>query len=124
MTSPVTVLVRGEEKPIQPKTLLTDASFKEIVLDEHNADVIVFMWQPGCAPCKEMVPVLQDVARPRTEIAFKMMNSAANPATRAKYKVDACPMLLAFRKGQYQGRWKGLSTAEKLGAWVDRTFGG
>lgn len=100
---------------------VTDASFDKVL--QASSPYVVMLWRQGCPPCKELVPVLMEVAKKMPSVQFTLMNSSDNPKTSARFGVMACPALLVFRDGQMLGRWLGYQPEEKVLAWIKRTLG-
>ncbi|MDQ6994065.1 MAG: thioredoxin TrxA [Mariprofundaceae bacterium] len=93
---------------------VTDESFENDVLKASGA-VLVDFWAPWCGPCKQIAPILDELA---TELGDKItiakIDIDDNPNTPGKYGVRGIPTLMIFSDGNVQGTKVGAVTKGKL----------
>ena len=90
----------GEGVPVE----LTDANFRSEI---GSGAVVVDFWAAWCGPCRMIAPVIEELARERTDVRFGKLNVDQNPRTSAAFGVQGIPLLVFFRDGVEQGRVTG-----------------
>ena len=86
---------------------VTDQSFSREVL-ESELPVLVDFWGDHCPACRQISPILSQLA---SEYAGRLrivkLHAAENAATSARYGVMAMPTVLAFSRGRVVGQLVG-----------------
>ena len=98
---------------------VTDASFDADVLNAEGP-VLVDFWAEWCGPCKQISPVLEEMA---TEMGGKVtiakVNIDDNPAIPSKYGVRGIPTLILFKGGEVAATKVGVAPKSQLVEWVE-----
>ena len=90
-------------------------SFRSAVVDS-DLPVIVDVWSESCAPCRQLAPVLVDVAtRHDGRVRVVEVSAESEPQLLARLKVRATPTLIIFEGGEELGRMAGF----RPGSWFD-----
>lgn len=77
--------------------------------------VLVDFWAAWCAPCKMMLPILNDVAENNEgKFAVAKVDVDKNQNLAQKYNVRSIPTLVAFKNGKEVGRFVGIKTKKFL----------
>ncbi len=103
------------KKKVLPTSVASFDDFRREVLDS-KVPVILDVWSATCAPCRQLEPVLIEVAtRYDGRVKVAEVNAAADPRIFAKLEIRATPTLIMFERGKEIGRASGYRPA----AWFD-----
>ena len=104
-------------------TSVDDESFSKVVL-QSEIPVILDIWGPNCAPCKQMEPVLMQLAG-EYDGRVKICELAApkGPRTCARYGVRGTPTILYFKKGREVERVVGFRSSLYHEQAIEELFG-
>ncbi|MDX6345554.1 MAG: thioredoxin 1 [Streptomyces sp.] len=79
---------------------VTDATFAEEVL-KADLPVLVEFTADWCPPCRQLAPVLAEVAREEEgRLKVVVLDVDTNPVTQSAYGVLSMPTLMVFRAGE------------------------
>jgi thioredoxin 1 len=78
---------------------VTDATFEVDVL-KNSKPVLVDYWAEWCGPCRQVSPVLEEIASEHSEIDVVKLNVDENPAITQRYGIMNIPTLSVFKGGE------------------------
>ncbi len=103
-------------------THVTDTSFEADVLNAEGP-VLVDFWAEWCAPCKQIAPILEELASElEGNLTMAKVNIDENPQTPTKYGVRGIPTLILFNGGQVVGTKVGTVPKGVLMDWVQSSL--
>lgn len=92
---------------------LTSENFDEIVL-QNEKPVLVDFWAAWCGPCKMLAPIVEEIAKERTDIVVGKVNVDEEPTLALKYKVASIPTVIIFKNGEITNTNIGFVSKEEL----------
>jgi thioredoxin 1 len=78
---------------------VTDATFDTDVLTSQKP-VVVDFWAPWCGPCRQVSPLLDQIASEHDEITIVKLNADDNPQMTARYGITALPTIAVYSGGE------------------------
>jgi thioredoxin 1 len=101
---------------------VTDNNFEAEVL-ESDVPVLVDFWAPWCGPCRQVGPVVEEIAGEKAgQLKVMKLNTDENQQTAVKYNVLSIPTLIVFKNGQEAKRVIGAYPKKKLEAEIEPTL--
>ena len=102
---------------------LSDANFEQEVL-KAGEPVLVDFWAPWCGPCRQITPVVEQLADENAGSAkILKVNIDENPQTAQQFGVMSIPTLIVFKDGNVSERFVGVQPKARLQEALDAAKG-
>ncbi|HEV7525311.1 MAG TPA: thioredoxin [Acidimicrobiia bacterium] len=104
------------DDPIELVPSVTTAQWEREVL-QSDVPVIVDFWAPWCQPCRQVSPIVEQIASMRGS-SYKVVkvNIDNEPALAQQYDVQSIPLIGMFRNGRLERKSLGLKARPQLEA--------
>ncbi|MCX4356086.1 MAG: thioredoxin [Oscillospiraceae bacterium] len=92
---------------------VTAENFKTEVLNSEKP-VLLDFWATWCPPCMMQSPIVDELAKERSDIVVGKVNTDEQPELAAAFEVENIPTLVVMRGGKVSARLVGLHTKEQI----------
>ncbi len=97
--------------------IINDMEFGPKVL-ESEKPVLVDFFATWCGPCRQMLPIVTEIAEEMPEINVYKMDVDEAPATPETLDIQSLPTLIIFKNGQPVAKKTGAMLKSELVSWI------
>ncbi len=109
--------------PKKPPVHVDDASFDQEVR-RSTLPVILDVWGPNCAPCKQLEPIMMQLAAEYDgRVKVCELSAAGAPRTAATLQVKGTPTVIYFKSGREVERVVGMRGSLYHEETIEEVFG-
>jgi thioredoxin 1 len=102
---------------------VNDSTFNTEVI-ESDQPVLVDFWAPWCGPCRQIAPVVEQLAGENAGSAKVVkLNVDDAPQAAQSYSVSSIPTLMVFKGGEVVDRFVGVQPKTRLQQAIDAAKG-
>ena len=82
---------------------INQSTFQNEVMNSDKP-VLLDFWAPWCGPCRMVVPIVEEIARERSDIKVGKINVDEQPELASQFGVMSIPMLVVIKDGKLVNR--------------------
>lgn len=92
---------------------VTDADFDQLVL-RSPTPVLVDFFATWCPPCKQLAPIVEELARETPQARIVKVDVDVSPKTAQRYGIRSIPTLIVFQNGEPAKKSVGFASKTQL----------
>lgn len=98
----------------------TQEQFQKDIL-ENDKLVLVDFWAPWCIPCKQMLPIVEEISKKYSEdtVCFYKLNADEAKEITTRFSIRSVPTIMIFKDGMFYGQLTGVKTISNIKELID-----
>ena len=88
-------------------------NFQNEIMDSEKT-VLLDFWAPWCAPCRMVVPIIEEIAGERPDIKVGKINVDEQPELASKFGIMSIPTLVVMKNGKIVQQVSGVRPKEAI----------
>ena len=88
-------------------------NFQSEVVDS-NQPVLLDFWAPWCGPCRMVAPIVEEIARERSDVKVGKLNVYEQPELARQFSIVSIPTLLVVKDGKIVNQAVGARTKNEI----------
>ena len=101
---------------------VTQQEFQKSIIDSsHETPIIVDFWAPWCEPCKQLIPMLEQIVKSHNgKVKMAKVNVDENQAIAQQLQIKSVPMVYAFYKGRPVDGFAGVKSQSDIESFITK----
>lgn len=92
--------------------IINNENFESEVLNHKGSVVVVDFWANWCVPCKNLAPIIEEIAEEEKDIKVCKVDVDEAGETAMKYSIMSIPTVMIFKDGEVVERIVGAKGKE------------
>ncbi len=92
---------------------VNNRNFQSEVL-KSDQKVLLDFWASWCAPCRMLLPIVEEIAEERSDLKVCKINVDEEPALAEKFGIVSIPTLIVMKDGEVVQRVTGVRPKQEI----------